>query len=200
MEKNMLGEVVRKIVDLPLETLGVIYDLLEKSSGEARQEWLEELKKFLRKENCWTSFNQSKKTKFPIFADYAKSIEELVLLGKYDSVGVGLTTKNFPTKRTGKAKMKVEFVPFDRSTFSLGAIEKIDKMGYRTLEVCELLTLGAKYPDIQREFPILALSPIFEDGNSLPFIVCLARSGAERIAVLIPNQVPEGWRVAVVRK
>lgn len=54
MVKDMLGALIRKIVDLPLEMLKVIYDLVEKLSGEAGQEWLTELKKFLRKENCWT--------------------------------------------------------------------------------------------------------------------------------------------------
>ncbi len=52
--KDMLGVLIRKIVDLPLEMLGVLCDLNEKLSGEAGQEWLAELKKFLRKENCWT--------------------------------------------------------------------------------------------------------------------------------------------------
>lgn len=54
MSKDMLGALIRKIVDLPVEMLGVICDLVEKLSGEAGQEWLVELKKFLRKENCWT--------------------------------------------------------------------------------------------------------------------------------------------------
>lgn len=55
MAKDMLGAVVRRIVELPLEMLGVICDLVEKLSGETGQQWLAELKKFLRKENCWTN-------------------------------------------------------------------------------------------------------------------------------------------------
>jgi hypothetical protein len=51
--KDMLGAVVRKIADLPLEMLGTICDLAEKMAGEAGQEWLAELKKFLRKEKSW---------------------------------------------------------------------------------------------------------------------------------------------------
>lgn len=53
MAKDMLGMVVRKIVELPVEMLGTICDLAEKLAGEAGQEWLVELKKFLRKEKCW---------------------------------------------------------------------------------------------------------------------------------------------------
>jgi hypothetical protein len=200
MEKDMLREVVRRIVDLPLEFLGAIYDLLGKLLSEAGQEWLAELKKFLRKESCWTGSNQSKKTRFSIFVDYARSIEELVRLGKYDSSGVGFTTENFPTKRIGKVKMKVQFIPSALSITSKVALEASDKMGYRALEACELLTFGAKYPDIQREFPILALGSTFKDENNMRYVACLLKSEEGRVAYLMPDQVPEGWRIAVVRK
>ncbi len=52
--KDMLGVLIRKIVDLPLEMLGVICNLVEKLLSKAGQEWFAELEKFLRQENCWT--------------------------------------------------------------------------------------------------------------------------------------------------
>jgi len=52
--KDMLGAVVRKIVELPAEMLGAILDLSEKLLSEAGHEWLAEFKKFLRKEQSWT--------------------------------------------------------------------------------------------------------------------------------------------------
>ena len=51
--KDMLGTLVRRVVNLPTEMLGTICDLIEKLSSEAGQEWLIELKKFVCKENCW---------------------------------------------------------------------------------------------------------------------------------------------------
>jgi len=53
MAKDILGQAVKKIVDLSSEMLGVICDLAEKFSGESGREWLAEFKKFLRKEKCW---------------------------------------------------------------------------------------------------------------------------------------------------
>lgn len=50
---DVLGNFVKKVVQLPVVMLTVLYDLVEKLSGEAGQQWLMELKKFLRKENCW---------------------------------------------------------------------------------------------------------------------------------------------------
>ena len=53
MSEDMLGALVRKLVDLPLEILGTLYDLLEKMSGESREVWFTALRRFLRKENPW---------------------------------------------------------------------------------------------------------------------------------------------------
>lgn len=55
MSKDMLGIAVRKLVTLPSQILGIVCDLLEKISDP---EWVEELKKFLRKEPCWSRIVQ----------------------------------------------------------------------------------------------------------------------------------------------
>ncbi|MBI1975526.1 MAG: hypothetical protein HYS59_00815 [Candidatus Vogelbacteria bacterium] len=55
MSDDMLGRIVRILVTLPMDILGTVYDLLQKVFGseEARKEWQEPLRKFLRKENPW---------------------------------------------------------------------------------------------------------------------------------------------------
>lgn len=54
--KDMLGAIVRKLIEFPLEKLGVIYDFLEKYKKFFEDgEWGDEFKKFLRKEKCWIS-------------------------------------------------------------------------------------------------------------------------------------------------
>ena len=50
MSKDMLGIAVRKLVTLPIQILGIVCDLLEKLSDP---EWVEALRKFLRKQNPW---------------------------------------------------------------------------------------------------------------------------------------------------
>jgi len=50
MLKDMLGVATRKLVTLPDSVLGIVCDLLEKL---ADPEWVEALKRFLRKENPW---------------------------------------------------------------------------------------------------------------------------------------------------
>jgi hypothetical protein len=52
--KDMLGALVRNVVALPVEMLGVILDFSEKLLSESGGEWFSEFKKFLRKEKTWT--------------------------------------------------------------------------------------------------------------------------------------------------
>lgn len=53
MKKIMLGDVVKKLGELPSVMLGVIFDLLEKLCSEEGEEWFKALKRFLRKQTCW---------------------------------------------------------------------------------------------------------------------------------------------------
>ena len=50
MSNDMLGPLVRKIVDLPLEFLGPLRDLAEKLGGKKRKKWSNDFKRFLRGE------------------------------------------------------------------------------------------------------------------------------------------------------
>ena len=48
-----LGNVVKKLVELPTNMIGAIYDLLEKLGGGESEMWLRALKRFLRREPVW---------------------------------------------------------------------------------------------------------------------------------------------------
>lgn len=48
--QDMLGQIVRKLVEFPVEKLGMLYDLLEKLAGPLGQQWWQDLAKFLRRE------------------------------------------------------------------------------------------------------------------------------------------------------
>jgi len=52
--ETMLGKIVVKINGLALDILRPLYDLTEKLLGKDHKEWLAELKKFIRKQQCWT--------------------------------------------------------------------------------------------------------------------------------------------------
>ena len=146
---------------------------------------------------------QTKKVVYTILVDYAVSVEELLKLGKYDWSNSDITSEHFPTKRTGgKVETKVELVHFGRNISSDEALKELDKMGYRPAEAHELLAFGAKYPDVQREFPIVALGSVWRSSLGCRSVVCLYENTAERDAALcwLEGDWGDGWRFAAVRK
>lgn len=142
---------------------------------------------------------------YPIAVDYGMRVEEAIELGKYDWVNKSITQGHFPTEGKGKAKLKMELVHFERYTPVpyKKATEELDRMGYRPAELMELLAFGEKYPDVQREFPIVALASVWRDsdGNRLvPYLY--GGDGSRRILSL--DWIEFGWykpcRFAAVRK
>jgi len=139
---------------------------------------------------------------YAIIVDYGTSLEDMVKLGKYDYANDNITTKNFPTKRSGKVDIVIELVPFGRNISSEDAIKELDKMGLRAAEPHELLAFGAKYPDVQREFPIVALGSVWRGWDDDRSVVCLIRGDTKRSAVLrgFVGDWVGYWRFAAVRK
>jgi len=139
---------------------------------------------------------------YAVLVDFGLSLEELVKLGKYDWSNPDITSAHFPTRRKGKVETEIEFFHFDRNISSEEAIREMDKAGYRPAEAHELLAFGAKYPDVQREFPIAALGSVWQYPDGDRYVVCLYEYDAERRAVLSRFEfVWYGiWRFAAVRK
>ena len=145
---------------------------------------------------------KSAKNLYTVAMDYATSIEDLIKQGKYDWSNSDITTKNFSTERTNTTDLKIELVHFDRSINSEDAIAELDKMGLRPAEAGELLTFGAKYPNIQKDFPIVTLGSVWRDLFGSRRVVCLGRGGHERSANLgwFGGDWNDSYRFAATRK
>jgi hypothetical protein len=59
-------------------------------------------------------------------------------------------------------------------------IVEIDKAGYRPAKIEELLALGEAQPDLQRQFPIVALGSVWRDSDGSRYVPYLSSSAAER--------------------
>lgn len=162
-------------------------DVLTKAVAEVVEQKLRELSKII---------------KFPVAINYVTTIKEMIARGKYDWTNNDITSKNFPTQRTGEANITVELVHFNRSIGTDEALRELDKMGYRPAELHELLALGEKYPDLQREFPIIALGSVWQRSLGYRGVAYLSGYGSERLLLLY--WLDDGWRdvcrFAVVRK
>ena len=137
-----------------------------------------------------------------ISANYGMSVEDAVALGRYDWANSDIASKNFSTKRTGKANLTIELPHFNRTISTEGALRELDRMGMRSAELHELLAFGEKYPDVQREFPIVALGSVWRSRDGGRHVPCLSGGGSGRSLRL--RWIVSGWndvyRFAAVRK
>jgi len=136
---------------------------------------------------------------YPLSVDYGRSVEDAVKAGRYDWADSGITSKNSPTER--KAEVAVELIYFKLYISTDEALRELDRMDYRPAELHELLAFGEKYPEVQREFPIVALGSVLHDRFGRRFVPSLDRHGSGRILNL--DWFEFGWsgiyRFAAVR-
>ena len=139
---------------------------------------------------------------YPVAVDYGKSVEEMVKSGRYDRANRDIASEHFPTKRTRKTESEVELVHLKRRVSTDEALEELDRMGCRPAELRELLAFGEKYPDVQREFPVVALGSVWQDPGGYRNIPYLYRDGSNRDLLLywVGDDWSELCRFAAVRK
>jgi hypothetical protein len=94
---------------------------------------------------------------YELVVNYALSLVDMIKAGAYDSVNENITEANFP--KTGEVEIPVgaELIHLDKYVSSDDAVIKMDRLGFRPATIHELLSFGAKNPDVQREFPVVAL-------------------------------------------
>lgn len=110
---------------------------------------------------------------YPITVNYSQTFEDMVKAGKYDDVYLHITAKNFPVSGDGQVNTEVLLVHFGRDIESDAAIRELGQMGMVPAKIEHLLALGAKYPDVQREFPIVCLGSAWmglSDERVVPYL------------------------------
>jgi hypothetical protein len=91
-----------------------------------------------------------------------RTIEKLVKDGKYDWSNSNINDENFPLKSEKVQTLDVALFHFDEEIESAEAIARMEKEGYVPATVEHLLSLGIQYPDLQREFLIVALGSVVQ--------------------------------------
>lgn len=112
--------------------------------------------------------------------NYDLRLEAAVKAGKYDWVDGYISDKHFPSKRSGLAEIGIQLVHFNKVMSSKDILKELDEMGLRPAELSELLAFGAKYPDEQRKYPIVALGSVWHGWYDCQYVPCLERCGGKR--------------------
>jgi len=140
-----------------------------------------------------------------LVVDYTKTVEQAIADGKYDWKNGDVTAKNFPIspEMVGKkVEVATKLFHFNRDISSEDVISEMDKDGYRPATLMELLVLGCLFPELQRQFPIVALGSVWRIACGDRYVPCLDVIGSERRLSL--DWFGYGWsahyRVLGVRK
>lgn len=109
---------------------------------------------------------------YQLIVDYTMSLSGMVAAGKYDWVNENITDANFPKTTNNTVSVDVELLHFGRNISSEIALSEMKKKGFRPATIWELLDFGAKYPEIQKQFPVIALGSfcVLNDNRHVPFL------------------------------
>jgi len=142
------------------------------------------------------------KPTYNIIVDYNRSLADMIKAGNYDWVNSDINAKHFPIKGKGKHELTATLFHFDRYIESDDAIAEMDKQGYRPATIEELPALGEKYPELQKEFPIVALGSVWRGPSGDRYVAYLGWNGLERGLGLdwFGSRWSARWRFLALRK
>lgn len=134
--------------------------------GEALEQGLDKMIQLLLGEKSSIEF-------YSVTVNYGVKIETAVKRGHYDYANKNITSQNFPTKKKGKVERRIGLIPFGSLTSGREALMQLDQMGYIPADLRGLLTFGENYPEVQREFPIVAFGSMWQGpdgGLCVPYL------------------------------
>jgi hypothetical protein len=126
--------------------------------------------------------NQTKCTDFtfPVVVDYGRSLDAMITEGRYAFVSGDVNGVNFPFTGSGKVEVSVTLVHLNRMICSDVALSDIASRGFRPATILELLALGATYPELQQQYPIVALGSVCNRPYGHRFVASLELSSKIR--------------------
>ena len=110
---------------------------------------------------------------YQLTVDYSQSLEGMIKAGKYDWVNSNITRDNFPTNHHGMQTIEVELIHFGKELTTQEIEVELENQSLRPATLEELLAFGAKYPDKQREYSIVALGSGWVGPGGCRYVPCL---------------------------
>ncbi len=102
---------------------------------------------------------------FPVTVDYSQSLAQMIVAGKYNWVNPDITQEHFPITASGTVELLPELVHFGKSMSTDDVLKELDRRGFRPTTLPELLAFGTKFPEKQREFPVVSLGSVWADSR-----------------------------------
>jgi len=102
---------------------------------------------------------------FKVVVNYGKTLAEMIQFGKYGWVNDDITDKHFPIQGAGTQEAELVLVHLNRDATTKEVLAHLDSNGLKAAGIEHLLAFGATYPEIQKEFPVIALGSAWVNDN-----------------------------------
>ena len=103
-----------------------------------------------------------------LIVDYTKTVEQAVADCEFNFANSDINAKNFPISLEmigTKVEISSKLYHFNRGMGSEDVIKEMDKENCRPAVLMEALALAAAHPELQKQFPIIALGSVWCDSS-----------------------------------
>ncbi|MFH1315615.1 MAG: hypothetical protein ABIH67_04420 [Candidatus Uhrbacteria bacterium] len=126
------------------------------------------------------SGNEDNHKSFPITINYNQTLKQMIAAGKYDWTNPDIIAKNFPIQGKGEAVYELILVHLNRQATTRQVEEHLATQGLEPVRIEHLLAFGAANPNVQRQFPIIALGSGWVSPRGRRGVPFLDRNGSLR--------------------
>ncbi|MCX6743687.1 MAG: hypothetical protein NT116_05665 [Candidatus Parcubacteria bacterium] len=141
---------------------------------------------------------------YKVVVDYSKTLAEMIKAGNYSWFNDDITEKYFPLQGAGQHEVEMELVHLNRNATTKEVLEHLNGLGLESAKIEHLLAFGVAYPDVQKEFPVIALGSVWVLSSGLRSSPCLFSSNGQRRLSLSWHKDGTPWgeacRFLAVRK
>ena len=117
---------------------------------------------------------------FPVTVDFGMSLVDMIAAGNYGWKNGDITVEHFPIVGSGTTDVKLRLITLGRDAKTTEVDAYIAGLNVESAKLEHLLAFGAKYPDKQREFPIVALGSGWVDSGGNRNVPYLDVDGSKR--------------------
>lgn len=109
---------------------------------------------------------------YRLIVDYDRPFDRMIYHLGCDYNNSNITEKNFPSQESGSKEVEFVLHHPNRTIRSNEVLKEMEGQNLRPATLKELAAFGIKYPNMQRDFPIVALGSVWRDfiGRHVPFL------------------------------
>lgn len=151
---------------------------------EAAQRWIGDKRRLGKSLRALLMAGDVAETTYRVTVDYTQSLDAMLAAGRFDWEVEAFDPKSFPVTGDGQADVEILLYHPNRDAYYQDVLAELEYLGLRPATLAELLALAATFPDLQREYTIVALGSVGPNELDHPSRPCIRTHGNDRVLQL----------------